>query len=261
MDKIVYRLDDIGASTKLYNQRGKVWWNVLGMNLPIAFFANWGFFKRIKPFKLWGPYPELNVTQWEKILALLKKYNVKMTVGVTACWATSEDELIPFDKKFPKQAAILKEAQDEELIEIANHGLTHCVLIDNKFYPKMFGSNRKYHREFWDWLPDSYHKKHIEKSQDILTKIFKRDIVTFIPPGNVWSPVTEKYARAAGIKFLSSLEQKAPTGKVSNGLKYVGTRNIFDFHDRDIVIKGIDWLENKIAGGKNRLVFVREFFN
>ena len=46
MKKIVLRIDDIGASTKIYNQHGKVYWNVLGKPLAIAFFAAWGFVKR-----------------------------------------------------------------------------------------------------------------------------------------------------------------------------------------------------------------------
>ena len=261
MDEAIYRLDDVGASTKLYNQRGKVWWRVSGIDLPIAPFANLLFFKRIPPFKLWGPYSELTSRQWEEILNILKKHQAKITVGVTACWAESKDKLIPFGKKFPKQTAILKAGQDEGLLEIANHGLTHCLLKDNKFLPHLFSSNRKYHREFYDWLPDEYHKEHIEKSQEILSMIFKRDIVTFIPPGNVWSGKTEYYAHRAGIKYLSSLEEKAPTGKVSNGLVYVGDRKVFDFHDRDIVLKGVGWLENKIKNEKNHFIFIKEYLD
>ena len=95
-----------------------------------------------------------------------------MTVGITACWAITENELIPFDEKFPDQASILREGSEEGLIEIANHGLCHCVLTDNLFHPRLFSSNRKYHREFWSWLPDEYHKVHVETSQEILTRIF-----------------------------------------------------------------------------------------
>jgi len=244
--KIILRIDDIGASTKQFNQHGKVYWTLLKKKMPVAFFANWLFFKRIKPFRNWGVYPELNAKQWLLIYDLLKHYNAKMTVGVTACWAQSHNDLIPFDRKFPDEYSLLKEGLQEGLIEIANHGLTHCVLKDNLFYPKMFSSNRKFHREFWDWLPESIHKNHIEKSQEILSGIFQTDIVTFIPPGNVWTELTEMYAKEYGIKYLSSLESKAPTGKKKNGLIYVGNANMIDFHDREISLFGIEWLKKQL---------------
>ena len=63
------------------------------------------------------------------------------------------------------------------IIEIANHGLTHCVLIENLFYPRPFSSNRKFHREFWKWLSPEIHKEHIYRSQEILSNYFNEDIV------------------------------------------------------------------------------------
>jgi len=249
--KKILRIDDIGASTKYFNQHGKVHWKLFNKNFPIAFFANWLFFKRIKPFAQWGIYPELNVKQWKSIYNVLRRFNAQMTVSVTACWAISEKELIPFDKKFPNETSLLKEGIQEGLLEIANHGLCHCVLNENKFHPRLFSSNRIYHREFWEWLPESMHKEHMEKSQELLTHIFKTDIVTFVPPGNVWTELTEMYAKEYGIKYLSSLESKAPTGKKTNGLIYVGNSNMIDFHDREISLFGIEWLEKQLK--KNQL--------
>ena len=246
-------MDDVGASTKQYNQHGKKLWKIFGRNLPVAFFANWLFFKRIKPFSNWAPYSELNVTQWKNLFLLLRKYNATLTVGITASWAKSENELISFDKKFPNEYSIIKEGVEENILEIANHGLTHCVLIDNLFYPKLFSSNRDYHREFWDWLPDEYHRDHIVKSQDILTKIFKTEILTFIPPGGIWTNNTEEYAYNVGIRFISAKEDICPTGLESNGITYVGNKNMIDFHDRDLVLYGFDWLENQIKSMKNTL--------
>lgn len=260
LKKIILRIDDIGASTKQYNQRGKKHWRILGKQVPIAFFANWFFFKRIKPFARWGIYPELGVEQWIRIFILLRERDAKLTVGITACWAASEEELIPFDEKFPEEASILKEGSEEGLVEIANHGLCHCVLKDNLFHPHLFSSNRKYHREFWEWLPESLHKEHIEKSQEILTRIFKRDIITFIPPGNVWTEATEHFAKSAGIRYLSSLESKAPTGMQRNGITYIGNTNMIDFHDREISLWGINWLKKKMDGDRRQFCTVRGYF-
>ena len=261
MNKIVLRIDDIGASGKKYNQRGRKYWPFFGKQLPLSFFADWLFFKRIKPFALWGVYPELNVNQWEKIFLLLNSYDAKMTVGITACWAESEYELIPFNEKFPEEAGILKEGFQDGLIEIANHGLTHCVLVENLFHPRPFSSNRKFHREFWEWLSPEIHKEHIFRSQEILSNYFNTDIVTFIPPGGIWTDNTERYAFNSGIKYLSAVEERCPTGKISNGLSYVGNKNMIDFHDREISKFGVHWLEEKMDDYSGKFCTVKDYFN
>jgi peptidoglycan/xylan/chitin deacetylase (PgdA/CDA1 family) len=254
-------MDDVGASTKEFEQHGRVRWRVFGREVPLAFFANWLFFKRIRPFAQWGVYQELSEEHWIRIFTLLQQHDAKLTVGVTACWAVSQDELIPFDKKYPSEASILKEGSQEGIVEIANHGLCHCALNDNLFHPHMFTSNRVYHREFFDMLPDSYHKEHIDKSQEILMRIFKKDIITFIPPGNVWSDATERFAKEAGIKYLSSLEDKAPTGQRRNGITYVGNKNMIDFHDREISLWGTDWLDSKMEMASAKYCTVRDYFD
>ncbi len=62
MEKITFRIDDIGASTKQFEQYGR--WK----------FANFWFLKRIWPFKKWGPYQELTDKEWQEILAVFKKH-------------------------------------------------------------------------------------------------------------------------------------------------------------------------------------------
>jgi hypothetical protein len=256
MRKIALRMDDVGAASKIYAQRGKVYWEVFGKNLPLAPFANWLFFKRTKPFKRWAPYRELTAIEWDGIFSLLKKYNAKLTVGITASWVEPDGTLIPFPTKFPEEASKLKEGVEEGLIEIAHHGLTHCILKDNLYKPKWFSSNKAYHREFYEQLPEEVHKRHIFEAMNILTSYFKVDIETFVPPGNVWCAMTEKYAFPVGLKFLNSFEAKSPTGLKSNGLIYIGNENIINFHDKDVVEKGIGWLEHKLLEAKeNNFVF------
>jgi hypothetical protein len=172
-----------------------------------------------------------------------------------------DGSLTPLPKKFPGEAAKLKEGVEEGLIEIAHHGLTHCVLKDSLYKPRWFSSNRAYHREFYEWLPEEVHKKHILEAMDILTSYFKVDIVTFIPPGNVWCEAAEKCAFEAGLKFLSSTEAEAPTGKESNGLIYIGNKYVIGFHDKEIVESGVGWLERRILEAKERneaFCFVRD---
>jgi len=234
MKKIAFRMDDIGASSKIYE--------VYGKGLPI--FCNFLFLKYIKPFKKWGRYNEITAETWREIFKLLRNYNIRMTLAITAGWVERDNQITPFPEKFPKQAKLIKEAFKQGLVEVANHGLTHCVVGEH--LPKLFSSNRKYHREFWPWVSKKIHQEHLEKSQQILEDFFEERIVTFVPSASVWTKETEKYAAACGIKYLSAKEELCPSGKISNNIQYIGETNIFVFHDRDIVLSGIDWLEEKI---------------
>ena len=153
MEPIFLRIDDIGASTKKFEIYSK------------NRFANILFFKYLKSYRSWGPYQELSKKEWEQVFEILSNYNAKLTVGITASWVERDSTLVPFPEKYPEQADLLKLGSENRLIEIANHGLTHCIV--GKHLPKMFTSNRKYHREFWDWIPRDIHFEHLEKSQQI----------------------------------------------------------------------------------------------
>ncbi len=228
--KIIFRIDDVGASSKQFEVYSKF------------FLGNVLFLKYLPPFAAWGPYHELKEATWDKILEILKKNNAKVTMAITAAWVEKNDSLTPFTEKFPKQAEILKHGVEEGLVEIGNHGLTHCVV--GKHLPKLFTSNRKYHREFWDWVPKEIHGKHLADSQKILGNFFGK-VMTFIPPGNVWTVDTEKAAAKFGLKYLCSNQVK--TGEKSNGLTYIGDSQALVIHDRDIVKKGIGWFEEKLS--------------
>lgn len=258
MNKIALRMDDIGASTKLYNQHGKVWWKILGINIPLVFFANWLFFKRISPFKRWAPYSELRCDDWERIFNILQKKKAKITLGITACWAEDKYKLIPFNKKYPHQAKIIKEGVKSGIVEVANHGLTHCVLDNNCFLPKLFQSNRKYHREFWGWLSEEYHKEHIQRSQDILREIFDCEIVTFIPPGNIWTETTEYYCLREGIRYLSCKKNIILLNKIKQQ-RCIINNCVEEFHDRDLIVNGMNWLEKKITSLNAEILTVKEY--
>ena len=101
----------------------------------------------------------MTVEIWDQVMDILKKTNACLTVGITAAWVNKDNSIVPFPEKFPEEAKILKAGLNEGLVEIANHGLTHCVV--GKHLPKMFFSNRKYHREYWDWISRDIHFDHI----------------------------------------------------------------------------------------------------
>ena len=229
MKKIALRIDDIGASTKEYEIYSKKWFGL----------GNFLFLKYMNYFKAWAKYREMNADEWHKVFDLLEKYNAKLTVGVTATWVNYDGTSVVFNKKFPEEAKALKHGMEEGLIEIANHGLTHCVVKDNLFRPKLFSSNRTYHREFWEWLGEDLHYNHIKESQDILQEFFDTDVVTLIPPGNVYCDFTVDAAKKYGIKHINCQTHDAK----QNSINIISNNNVFAFHDKEIVEEGLDWLE------------------
>jgi hypothetical protein len=237
------RIDDIGASSKRYEVYSHYPW------------SNWLFLKYMPPFKKWGPYREMRAKEWYEIYNLLKRYNAKLTVAVTAAWAESESQLIPFPIWFPEEARALREGVREGLIEIANHGLTHCVLKDNAFKPRWFSGNRLFHREFWDWIPPETQEKHLRRSQEILQSWFDTEIVTFVPPGNVFTDVTLEIARQYGLRYVSCNTPR----KILSKVVIIGDEDVVPFHDRDIVLNGVGWLRRLIDNqGDRRFCFIRE---
>jgi hypothetical protein len=230
MKQIALRIDDIGASTKEYEVYSKKWYGL----------GNFLFLKYFDYFKAWAKYREMTADEWYSIFELLKKYNAKLTVGITASWVNYNGTSIIFNEKFPEEAKALKFGMEEGLIEIANHGLTHCVVKDNLFRPKLFTSNRTYHREFWEWLGKDLHIEHIKKSQSILKNYFQVDIETLIPPGNVFCDYTVEASKRYNIKYINCQIES----KNMNGIKIVSNDNVFAFHDKEIVEDGLEWFEN-----------------
>jgi len=176
--------------------------------------------------------------EWREIYGLLEDTNAVLTVSVTAAWAESENRLVDFPQKFPEEARALKEGVEIGLIEIANHGLTHCVLTRGAFGPKWFSSNRRYHREFWDWIPPEVQEDHIRRSQEILQSFFETHVVTFVPAGNVFTDTTLQIAQRYGLRYVSCSTQR----RIHGGMAIVGDEQVLPFHDRDIVLNGPSWL-------------------
>jgi peptidoglycan/xylan/chitin deacetylase (PgdA/CDA1 family) len=119
----------------------------------------------------------------------------------------------------------------------------HCVLAGDRFRPHWFSSDRAYHREFWDWLPVEVHERHLSWSQEIARDCFGVPVVTFVPPGNVFTPATLVIARCCRLRYVS---YDTPPGWIK-GMHVVGNRGGIPFHDRDIVLGGAVWLARPIT--------------
>jgi peptidoglycan/xylan/chitin deacetylase (PgdA/CDA1 family) len=245
------RMDDVGAASKRYEVYSKRRWGVG----PLAVSGNWLFLKYLPSFKAWGPYRELRADEWRRICDLLERRGAKLTVGITAAWVESEHSLIPFPEQCPAEARAIKEGVDAGIFEVANHGLTHCVVEGGAFRPRAFSSNRQFHREFWDWIPAETHEAHIRAAQEILQRFFGVPVVTFVPPGNVFADVTLTLAARYGLRYLSCATAPASGAPLS----FVGDGDVVPFHDRDLVLHGLDWLEQRIdREGSVQFCFVRE---
>lgn len=235
MNKIALRIDDIGASTKKFNYYSK------------NRFCNFGILRHRKLFGAWAPYGEISAAKWSQIFEILKEFDAKLTVAVTACWVDKNGNLEPFNEKFPEQAHVLKSGVKGGFIEIANHGLTHCVTEGKSYKPKLIGSVRKFHREFWDWLDDDIHFQNLYKSQDILQNFFEEKINVFVPPGNVYSRKTVEAANSVGINLINC----NTTNDHILGVRIIDNKNVIDFHDREIFLYGVDWLRNCLEANKD----------
>jgi len=248
---LALRLDDVGASSKKFEVYSNKSWQ-FG---PIRVSANLLFLKYLPAYKSWGPYRELSAADWLEILELLETFGAKLTVAVTAAWVEAEDNLIPFPEKFPEEAAAIKAGVEKGFLEVANHGLTHCVVEDNAFKPRLFSSNRNFHREFGPLTSIYNQDEHLRKSQRILEEWLGRKVTTFVPPGNMFTEDTLPLAAKHG---LSRLSANIPPRSDSRPI-VLGNRNVMAFHDRDIVLGGSGWLRAllEVNEGK-RFVFVRE---
>jgi hypothetical protein len=226
---VALRIDDIGASSKFNEIYSKRWFGL----------GNFLFLKYLPYFKAWGPYREMSEHDWDSLFKLLEKYNAKLTVAVTASWVERDGTCIPFPEKWPNSYLALKRGVNQGLIKIACHGLTHCVLGNKAFLPKLFSSNRMAHREFWSWLPAELHYQNLKKAKEILDSAFETNVDILVPPGNVYSDDTVSAAIQLGFQILNCQTDK---DRFIDSLRIIGNKNIIAFHDRELVLFGIQWL-------------------
>jgi predicted deacetylase len=151
---------------------------------------------------------------------------------------------------------VLREGVERRLLEVANHGYTHCVLQDRLFRPRLFSGNRQYHREFHDWLPEEVHREHLTRAQEILGEFFGSPILTFIPPGNVFSTKTVTAAVEVGIRYLSC-HHAARRGPVE-GITLVDDTDVVAIHDRELVLGGPETLPRLLRDRQEPFLTVRE---
>jgi peptidoglycan/xylan/chitin deacetylase (PgdA/CDA1 family) len=235
---VALRLDDVGAASKAHEVYGLTRVPLGSWSLP--FPGNALFLKYVPPIKRWGPYPELAAADWESIAEMLQASSARMTVAVTAGWVERDGRVVPYPDKFPAAARALRDCARRGLVEIAHHGYTHCVLEGRRYLPHPWKGNRTYHREFHDWVPAATHREHVRRAQGILQDFFGVPVVTFVPPGNVFTRTTLESAAAVGLRYLSCTNADR-VGETA-GLTAIPDQAVLALHDRDVVVRGRPWL-------------------
>jgi len=235
---VALRLDDVGAASKAHEVYGLTRVRFGSWSLP--FPGNALFLKYVPPIKRWGPYRELAAADWESIAQMLQASSARMTVAVTAGWVERDGRVVPYPDKFPAAARALRECARRGLVEIAHHGYTHCVLEGRRYLPRVWTGNRKYHREFHDWVPAATHREHVRRAQAILQDFFAMPVVTFVPPGNVFAHTTLESAAEVGLRYLSCMN--ADRAAETAGLTAIPDESVLALHDRDVVVRGRPWL-------------------
>lgn len=249
------RLDDVGAASKRHEVYGVTRVGVGPLTVP--FPGNFLFLKYVPPIRRWGPYRELSAPEWEAMLAALEAAGSRMTVALTAGWVERDGRVVPFPVKYPDVAALLRDGVRRGLLEIANHGYTHCLLADQAFRPRLFAGNRQYHREFYDWLPEAAHREHLRRAQDILQDCFGLPVLTLVPPGNLLSPKTLAAAVEVKLRYLSC--HGAARWRGFDGITPVDEARVTAIHDRDVVLGGLAAFRTLMAAAPDgRFVTVRD---
>lgn len=232
---LALRMDDVGAASKRHEIHGLT--RIALGRVRVPFPGNFLFLKYCPPIRRWGPYRELTAGEWTAILTALEASRARMTVAVTAGWVERDGSVVPFPRKFPDAAAVLREGARRGRIEVANHGYTHCLLDDRRFRPRPFAGNRQYHREFFDWLPEEVHRDHLRRAQDILQDFLGAPVLTLVPPGNLFSRKTLAAAAETGLRYVSCRD--ALRLGPHEGLAFVDDAEVTAIHDRDLVLGGL----------------------
>lgn len=202
------RLDDLGASSKLYERH------------------------RTK----WRAYRELDCDDLADLGRWCVLKGATLTLAMTACWVERDGSLTPYHEKYPEQAAVIHYWARRGIFEIAAHGLTHCVPGRHRPSWIPWRGNRQWHREFIDYVPFNVQVEHLRRARAILEDRFMVPVTTLVPPGNA---ISERLAMDAVEKHGYSLVTCRARGR-----RFIvddSTHTVL--HDADLVRNGMEVLD------------------
>ncbi|MEC8299458.1 MAG: polysaccharide deacetylase family protein [Pseudomonadota bacterium] len=235
------RMDDFGACSRVYEKHSSKFFGLLDF-YPL-------YHRRL--LGSWGPFRELSVEEIVEIATILGERNVMMLFCITAGWPCINGGIAKFHEVFPEQSKKIKEYAQLGIFQIANHGLTHCVLEDPRYRrPGIFG-NRDRHREFLPERSNKHLQESIELSQQIISDYFEAEPQILVPPGHAISSRVFPYLYDSGIEAVASGSSHLPNIKFRN-MQILNGENFEVFHTRDIVLRGTDFLAEVLKKGEFR---------
>ena len=195
----------------------------------------------ISPASGAGPLCRLTAPRWRAILDLLAETGAHLTVAVTATWVRTTT-LTPYARRFPMRRP--RSARLERGAGRDRQPWSDALSVrDGAFRPRAFGSNRPFHREFYEFVPPDEQRAQHRPRPGPLADAFKTDVVTFVPPGNLLQPTTLELARDVGLRFASF---RAPTS-LDGPLPVIGDDRGVVFHDREVARQGPRWLRGVLS--------------
>jgi peptidoglycan/xylan/chitin deacetylase (PgdA/CDA1 family) len=161
----------------------------------------------------------LTPSDYVRILNTLTKYGAKMTCFVTSAIISRDGKIrswIETDCDDAKKILrILEDGVRKGVFEIGCHGLTHLTIgyktpsTITKIIWNVKSIKINLAREFYDSLsrkeiPYDLQKKQLERSIELIEKLFGSKPKAFAPPAHVWGDSTEKAVLEMGMPFLSA---------------------------------------------------------
>ena len=122
----------------------------------------------------------------EQMLKIFEKNRIPLSIAVVPY---NSDGTICYDSSYSSELAVLNRLCDEGLLEVALHGFSHSL--------------RSVNGEFGGV---SYNEQEelLSKGQAALSSLFKKKIVSFIPPWNNYDSNTLEILDSLGFKVISS---------------------------------------------------------
>ena len=217
------RIDDLGASSKAYEQWSRTRW------------ANVGPFKAHWPWKAMGPYRELRADELNRICGMVAEADSRITLAITSAWNDGRwwlgEDPIPYRFKFPAQAEVVKRWAERGIVEVANHGWTHTTR--RHIRPRFWRGNRDAHREFTDAEPaDGGNNALIWSQEDFVRWLGSLAPTILVPPGFVFHEKFQPCAGRLGLRVWRKDEDA----------------RVLALHDRDFVLgDGFNELRRQLA--------------
>lgn len=237
-DKKILRLDDFGASARLYERHAS------GRRRFFNFFPFFGS----ELLGSWAPFRELTVPDLLSLCDTLERHRIQLLFCVTATFFDGY-RWVGVDEAYPNHVEVIKSATARGTLVLANHGLTHCKEEDSRSTGRHFWGNRSLHREYMSNRTPERLRNSLVKSQLILERVFGTRPKVLVPPGHAVSSLASQFCNDVGITHIAT---GARHDTFTSGNLTLMSQNDFQvLHTRDLVLNFDRSLESIVERGSS----------